>query len=122
MDDDAFPIPYPPHTRPDAAMSDKTKQNRGTAEFLQALGEPSRVAILKALSTGSKNVTEMAKLLNVEIVNVSHHLGVLRQAALVVDEKHGRFVVYSLNEKEATVKPNALRIERGDIAVEISLG
>ena len=62
---------------------------------------PSRTASASStcLRTGSKNVTELAKLLNVEIVNVSHHLGVLRQAGLVQDEKHGRFVVYSLHPK-----------------------
>jgi ArsR family transcriptional regulator len=31
------------------------------------------------------------------VVNVSHHLGVLRHAGLVQDEKQGRFVVYRLH-------------------------
>ena len=42
-------------------------------------------------------VSELADLLNSQIVNVSHHLGVLRHAGLVQDVKHGRFVVYSLH-------------------------
>ena len=69
------------------------------AEMLQAIAEPNRIRIIECLRTGSKNVTDLAKLLNVEIVNVSHHLGVLRQAGLVQDEKHGRFVYYSLHPK-----------------------
>jgi ArsR family transcriptional regulator len=73
------------------------KQAKECANLLQALAEPNRVRIIDALRTGQKNVTELAKILNVEIVNVSHHLGVLRQAGLVQDEKHGRFVVYSLH-------------------------
>lgn len=76
-----------------------SKQARECAELLQALAEPNRIRIIDCLRTGSKNVTELAKLLNVEIVNVSHHLGVLRTAGLVNDEKHGRFVVYSLSPK-----------------------
>ena len=32
-----------------------------------------------------------------EVVNVSHHLGVLRHAGVVLDEKQGRFVVYRLH-------------------------
>ncbi len=36
------------------------------------------------------NVTQLAKALGVEIVNVSHHLGVLRNAGLVEDIKDGR--------------------------------
>ena len=72
------------------------------ADLLQALAEPNRIRIIDCLRTGSKNVTELAKLLSVEIVNVSHHLGVLRQSGLVQDEKHGRFVVYSLHTKYFT--------------------
>ena len=78
------------------------KQAKQCAELLQAIAEPNRIRIIDALRTGQKNVTELAKLLNVEIVNVSHHLGVLRQAGLVHDEKHGRFVVYSLHQKYFT--------------------
>lgn len=75
------------------------KQAKECADLLQAIAEPNRIRIIECLRSGSKNVTELAKLLNVEIVNVSHHLGVLRQAQLVNDEKQGRFVVYSLNPK-----------------------
>jgi len=80
------------------------KQAKDCAELLQAIAEPNRIRIIECLRSGSKNVTELAKLLQVEIVNVSHHLGVLRQAHLVQDEKHGRFVVYSLNPKLFTVE------------------
>jgi len=79
-----------------------SKQAKTCADLLQAIAEPNRIRIIECLRTGSKNVTELAKLLSVEIVNVSHHLGVLRQAHLVQDEKHGRFVVYSLNPKMFT--------------------
>lgn len=75
------------------------KVAKDCAEMLQAIAEPNRIRIIECLLTGKKNVTELAKQLNVEIVNVSHHLGVLRQAGLVQDEKHGRFVVYSLHPK-----------------------
>ena len=49
--------------------------------------EANRIRIIECLRTGSKNVTELAKALNVEIVNVSHHLGVLRTAGLVQKEQ-----------------------------------
>jgi ArsR family transcriptional regulator, nickel/cobalt-responsive transcriptional repressor len=67
------------------------------AELLQAIAEPNRIRIIECLSQGPKNVTELHKLLDVAIVNVSHHLGVLRAAKLVQAEKRGRFVVYSLD-------------------------
>jgi ArsR family transcriptional regulator, nickel/cobalt-responsive transcriptional repressor len=75
------------------------KMAKQCAEVLQAIAEPNRIRIIECLRTGQKNVSELAKLLQVEIVNVSHHLGVLRQAGLVNDEKQGRFVVYSLSPK-----------------------
>ena len=79
-------------------MTDE-KEAKKCATMLAAIAEPNRIRIIECLRTGSKNVTELAKALNVEIVNVSHHLGVLRTAGLVQDEKHGRFVVYTLHPK-----------------------
>lgn len=69
------------------------------AELLQALGEENRIRIIECLRTGPKNVTELANMLEVEIVNVSHHLGVLRNKDLVLHKKEGRFVKYSLNPR-----------------------
>jgi len=79
-------------------MTDK-EQAKKCAMMLQAIAEPNRIRIIECLRTGSKNVTELAKELEVEIVNVSHHLGVLRTAGLVEDLKKGRFVEYSLHPK-----------------------
>jgi DNA-binding transcriptional ArsR family regulator len=79
-------------------MTDK-QQAEKCAEMLQAIAEPNRIRIIECLRTGSMNVTQLAKALEVEIVNVSHHLGVLRNAGLVEDIKDGRFVVYSLHPK-----------------------
>jgi DNA-binding transcriptional ArsR family regulator len=96
------------------------KHAKQCAELLQAIAEPNRIRIIDALRTGQKNVTELAKLLNVEIVNVSHHLGVLRQAGLVQDEKHGRFVVYSLHPKHFTNESSkATSLDLGWCRVEI---
>lgn len=79
-------------------MTDQ-KQAKACADMLQAIAEPNRIRIIECLRTGSMNVTQLARALNVEIVNVSHHLGVLRTAGLVQDEKDGRFVIYSLHPK-----------------------
>ena len=75
------------------------KQAEQCAVMLGALAEPNRICIIECLRTGSKNVTQLARLLNSEIVNVSHHLGVMRAAKIVVTEKKGRFVIYTLNPK-----------------------
>ncbi|HWG47284.1 MAG TPA: metalloregulator ArsR/SmtB family transcription factor [Gemmataceae bacterium] len=67
------------------------------ARLLKALADPERLRIIDCLRQGPRNVSDIAALLGVEIVNISHHLGVLRNAGLVLDEKQGRFVVYRLH-------------------------
>lgn len=90
------------------------------ADLLQGIAEPNRIRIIECLRAGSKNVTELAKLLNVEIVNVSHHLGVLRTAGLVLDEKQGRFVIYSLHPAHFNTDANKTTfLELGWCRVEI---
>ncbi len=69
------------------------------ADLLQALAEPSRIRIIDLLRAGSKNVTEICRLMQEEIVNVSHHLSVLREAGLVEQRKDGRFKIYSLHPR-----------------------
>jgi DNA-binding transcriptional ArsR family regulator len=68
-----------------------------TALMLKAVADPDRLKILHSLREGPKNVGQLAKILRAEIVNVSHHLGVLRKRKIVKFEKKGRFVHYALN-------------------------
>ena len=89
-----------------------------TARLLQAVADPHRLRIIRVLQTGSRNVSQLAKELNVEVVNVSHHLSVLRQSKLVNDEKQGRFVIYSLNtEYFREFDAKSARIEFGGCKV-----
>jgi ArsR family transcriptional regulator, nickel/cobalt-responsive transcriptional repressor len=81
-------------------MADPKKiQPKRCANMLKAVADPERLRIIQHLRGGPKNVSELAVLLKVELFSVSHHLGVLRQAGLVCDEKQGRFVVYRLNPR-----------------------
>jgi ArsR family transcriptional regulator len=69
------------------------------AKLFQALSDPHRLRILQCLRDGRKNVGQLADLLKAEIVNVSHHLSVLKQAQLVVATKDGRFMWYTYHER-----------------------
>lgn len=77
-------------------MATKDKKLIGQAEWVAAIGEPTRLSILFLLTTGEQTVTHIAAALRVEIVNISHHLKLLKQAGLVSSEKDGRNVIYSL--------------------------
>jgi DNA-binding transcriptional ArsR family regulator len=66
------------------------------AELLAALAAPERLKIVRFLADGPHNVTEIADMLAIPAVNVSHHLHVLKVSQLIQGKKKGRFVWYSL--------------------------
>jgi DNA-binding transcriptional ArsR family regulator len=68
------------------------------AEQLKALSEPVRLRIVSALRSGPKSVSDLSESLQVELVTISHHLQILRNAGIVTTERKGRFILYSLHE------------------------
>jgi DNA-binding transcriptional ArsR family regulator len=72
-------------------------QPKRCARLLSALAAPERLRIVDLLREGPQTVSALAQLLKEPIVNVSHHLMVLRHAKLVRSERKGRFMVYSLS-------------------------
>src|SRR5262245_50485120 len=75
---------------------DDPLQPKECAEKLAALAAPERLKILRFLRDGPHNVGEIARMLDTEPVNVSHHLTVLKMAGLIRGEKRGRFIYYSV--------------------------
>ena len=66
---------------------------------LDALGDPTRMAIFQALAAGPTAVNELAQTLPVTRPAVSQHLRVLKDAGLVTDTKSGTRRLYQLNEE-----------------------
>jgi ArsR family transcriptional regulator, nickel/cobalt-responsive transcriptional repressor len=87
------------------------------ARMLRALADPDRLRLIHCLRDGPRNVTELAGLVGGEVVNVSHHLGVLRHAGVVLDEKRGRFVVYRLHPD--VFQPAAEHLDLGCCRLEL---
>src|SRR5262249_35111365 len=79
---------------------------KNCARSLKALADPLRLKLVQCLQTGPKSVGELVNLLGEELANVSHHLKVLRHARLVLDEKQGKYVIYSLNPEIYPPKKN----------------
>lgn len=71
------------------------------AGWLDAIAEPTRLAIIFILSTGEKTVSELARACKTEVVNVSTHLKILRAAGLVESVQDGHFRRYSLHGARA---------------------
>ena len=66
---------------------------------LKALGEENRVRIVGLLLDAPLGVCEIARRLDSTYYNVSKHLRILREAGLLVVEKHGRERVYVVPER-----------------------
>ena len=70
---------------------------RKVAALLAAVSEQTRLCVLWQLARqGPMHVGALADAVGIEMVNMSHHLGVMRQAGILEDTKDGRKVVYNL--------------------------
>ena len=69
------------------------------AEAMDALSTPSRVLILAHLRQHSRSVSELVEAVGMEQSAVSHQLKLLRDIGLVVGDRQGRRVVYSLYDE-----------------------
>lgn len=74
------------------------------AELLKALADPGRLRIVNILLQKEMTVSDLATELQQPMVNVSHHLRVLRSARIVHTRKQGKFVVYSIPPEIATIR------------------
>lgn len=63
----------------------------------KALNDKTRRDILELLKAGNKTAGEIADHFNFSKPTISHHLDLLRQAELIMSEKQGQFISYSLN-------------------------
>jgi DNA-binding transcriptional ArsR family regulator len=68
-----------------------------SARVLDALGDPTRRAVLEILEGGARPVGEIASHLPVSRPAVSQHLRVLKEAGLVRDRKEGTRRLYSVD-------------------------
>lgn len=68
-----------------------------TSRVLDALGDPTRRAVLEVLRGGARPVGEIARELPVSRPAVSQHLRVLKEARLVRDERQGTRRLYRVD-------------------------
>lgn len=66
-------------------------------KVFKAISDPTRRKILKLLGNKDMTAGEIAEQFTISKPSISHHLGILKQADLVQDDKRGQFIYYSLN-------------------------
>ena len=72
---------------------------QGLADTFSALGDPTRVRILDALSHSELCVCDLAAVLRLSQSAVSHQLRLLRGMRLVRPRREGRVVFYALDDQ-----------------------
>lgn len=66
-------------------------------DSFKALSDPTRRKILEMLVDTDLTAGEIAEAFDMTKPSISHHLNILKGADLVISDKQGQYVVYSLN-------------------------
>lgn len=69
------------------------------SDLLRLLGDETRLRLLRLLTQESLNVSELTAILGVAQSGVSRHLGLLKDAGLVTEQRTGTFSWYRLDPK-----------------------
>lgn len=72
-------------------------------KFGKGIGSASRYHIVEALFSGKKTVGQLVKIVKQSQPSVSQHLKILKACGIVLDERKGQEVYYTLNA-EHTLK------------------
>jgi ArsR family transcriptional regulator len=68
--------------------------------IFKALSDETRLRIIKLLEQGELCVCDIVAALDLVQPKVSFHLSALKEAGLIKDRKQGKWIHYSLNEKD----------------------
>ena len=77
-------------------MNANCEEYRNKAQIMKALAHPTRLFLVHELSRGERCVCKLTEMIGNDVSTVSKHLGVLKGAGIVSDEKRGNQVFYSL--------------------------
>lgn len=87
-----------------ASKPDMDQSQAELCDLFRLLSDHTRLKIVLFLAGGEHTVTDLCKALNLPQPTVSHHLGLLRMNRLIVNERHGKKVIYSLGSSAKTLK------------------
>lgn len=81
------------------SQADESVQIDTLASLLKIVAEPNRLRLLCILQAGEHCVCEIERHLQLSQSLISHHLKDLKDAGIVLDEKRGLYVYYSLTKE-----------------------
>lgn len=66
-------------------------------ETFKALNDPTRREIISLLRDGPLHAQQIVDHFQTSNATISHHLSILKNAQLVLDDKKGKYIYYELN-------------------------
>jgi ArsR family transcriptional regulator len=75
-----------------------------TVKTFKALGDPTRLRIVKLLEGGELCVCQLMEALKMGQSRISRHLSILREAGLIEDRRQGKWVHYRLDSDAGAKK------------------
>jgi DNA-binding transcriptional ArsR family regulator len=105
----------------------RTEIDQLHAQVCSGLADPNRILILYTLAENSVNVSDLAELIDLPQSTVSRHLKILRDRQMVIAQREGQSVFYSLSDNRIiqaldllrAVLANALE-NQGELARSVS--
>ena len=79
------------------------------AQVCNGLSEPTRILILYKVAEEPINVSDLADILNIPQPTVSRHLKVLRERRMVIAQRDGKSVYYSISDNRIIQALDLLR-------------
>ncbi len=74
------------------------KDDQLLEHLFQIIGKANRIRILKFIGAQQRSVSEIVEYLGVSQPLVSHHLKTLRKSEVLVTQRNGPFIYYSLKD------------------------
>ena len=71
----------------------------GFQQTFKALSDPTRREILRLLRDGEMSAGDLSSHFSSTGATISHHLSILRDAGLILDEKRGKYIYYELRPR-----------------------
>lgn len=90
------------------------------AKLFHGFADPSRLAILQALSSSPRTVGELVEFTQLSQPNTSNHLACLLDCGLVARRRQGRYAVYSLADERIVPLLSLADQILGDHAAQIA--
>jgi ArsR family transcriptional regulator len=85
------------------------------ANICSGLADPNRILIIYSLANESRNVSEIASIVDLPQPTVSRHLKILRDRGIVGSERDGQNIFYHLSDKRIVQALDLLRSSLSDM-------